>query len=101
MNRRSFLASVLAAGMAPAIVKAASLMPVSSGIWTPPRNFTLNVPGDFFVPCGMAQAVIIYKQKDGIVQWEYEKIHGSFPGAVTVGYFSENGFTLNLNPHGD
>lgn len=34
MNRRSFLAAILAASAAPAIVRASSLMP----LWTPPRT---------------------------------------------------------------
>lgn len=36
MKRRSFLGALLAAGMAPAIVKASSLMPIKApAIWTP------------------------------------------------------------------
>lgn len=35
MNRRSFLGAILAAGIAPAYVKASSLMPVVSRIWVP------------------------------------------------------------------
>lgn len=34
-NRRGFLRAVLAAGMAPAVVKAGILMPVVKPIWTP------------------------------------------------------------------
>lgn len=36
MKRRSFLASVLAAGVAPAAVGSGILMPVRPPIWTPP-----------------------------------------------------------------
>lgn len=35
MNRRGFLGAILAAGIAPAYVKASSLMPVVSRIWVP------------------------------------------------------------------
>lgn len=35
MHRRSFLGSILAAGMAPALVKAGILMPIAPRIWTP------------------------------------------------------------------
>ena len=35
MQRRRFLGSILAAGMAQAIVRAGSLMPIAPRIWTP------------------------------------------------------------------
>lgn len=52
MNRRGFLGAILAAGAAPAIVKAASLMPVftrsASGLFVPPTR--LDVLYQFGAP---------------------------------------------------
>ena len=40
MNRRGFLASILAAGAAPVIVRAASLMLIKAPpVWVPPEDF--------------------------------------------------------------
>ena len=50
MNRRSFLASILAAGAAPAIVRAASLMPIKAPpVWVPNQLLKgeLGVYNDF------------------------------------------------------
>lgn len=42
MNRRGFLGAILVAGVAPAIVKASSLMKLAAPeIWTPPATFVL------------------------------------------------------------
>lgn len=47
MNRRGFLGAILAAGLAPAYVKASSLMPVVSRIWTPDAADVTWAPASF------------------------------------------------------
>jgi hypothetical protein len=42
MERRSFLAGILALGAAPAIVKAANIMPVAPKLWVPNQDLTPN-----------------------------------------------------------
>lgn len=39
MNRRSFLGAILAAGMAPAVIRSGVLMPIRD-LWTPSRKFS-------------------------------------------------------------
>ncbi len=46
-TRRGFLAGILAAAAAPALVRAGSLMPVAPRIWTPPM--TLYEAADDYV----------------------------------------------------
>ena len=43
MNRRGFMQAILAAGVAPAVVKAASLMPVvARPLWVPSQSISLS-----------------------------------------------------------
>lgn len=72
MNRRSFLAAILAASAAPAIVRASSLMP----LWTPREDFFVPWSGDSLsIVCSMAEA-----------QAEVNRICG-----ITVEYMMRNG----------
>lgn len=41
-TRRGFLGAILAAGMAPAVVKAGVLMPIKREVWTPEREEALE-----------------------------------------------------------
>lgn len=70
MNRRSFMAAILAGGMAPAIVRASSLMPIfvrrESGLFVPgpagnyyatPDSAALDITGDLDVMNGWFRVV--------------------------------------------
>lgn len=45
MQRRSFLASILAAATAPAFVRGGVLMPIKQPIWVPPNIFSRAMAG--------------------------------------------------------
>ena len=83
MNRRGFLSSILAAGIAPAFVKAEILMPVRKVVWTPPRQIELIQFGD----------VVYYK--DG--SWNKCIADGSYPYS-RLGVYAGDGKVLHSYP---
>lgn len=99
MNRRGFLTSILAAGAAPVIVRAASLMPIKApAIWTPPadvltvdamRKMAAHMSQHAF-PVRNGRYIVYAEPTPEIVRHWSEAVFAALPATVQAGLFSKS-----------